>query len=55
MNGSTAPRQKTRRIRKDTVRALAIPAAYSPNITSPCRFANPHTVLSGMNAAMISV
>src|SRR5690606_14769864 len=37
---------------KETIKALRIPAIYRPNNTRPCRFMKPHTVCSGMKAAI---
>ena len=39
----------------DIASALAIPATYRPNITSPCRLKMPQTSVAGMKAEMISV
>src|SRR5690606_15049716 len=37
---------------KDTISALTIPAIYKANSTRPCRLNTPHTIYSGIKAAI---
>jgi hypothetical protein len=46
-------RHNSLRTTKATINALEIPATYSPNMTSPCRLANPQTCRCGIKAAMM--